>query len=272
MKKKSILASYVLILLALMLQGCSSPAQNKEVAKIHPAASPSEVSEAFYTWYLGYIGVPASDTFRSPLTDKAYRNSEYLTPGFIKQVDEILAGFDGAGYDPFLCAQDIPTEVKADEVFWQEERASVLMRTNFPNHFLTADLQKTGEGWQIENIVCGSTPVGTAKAFYTWYLGYIGDPATDDFRNPLVDKAYRNCEFLSAAFIQKLDVLTAEGIPADPILMAQAVPQSFTVDTDTEENTAIVHLQFGTETVHDLKIGMISDSGSWKIDSIEKAK
>jgi hypothetical protein len=42
--------------------------------------------------------------------DGAYRSSEYLTPEFVRKVDEIVASFDKGGYDPFLCAQDISGE------------------------------------------------------------------------------------------------------------------------------------------------------------------
>lgn len=269
MYKKSTFSISIFILLSLFMQGCGRSIQAGHSAQPKRAATPSEISEAFYAWYLDYLGDPASGTYRSPLADKAYQGSEYLTPSFIEYVDETLAGFDGrGGYDPFLCAQDVPQEINADRTFWQEGRASVIMRTSFPNHYMTVDLEKIGDAWQIRNIVCGFTPAGTAKAFYTWYLGYIGDQASDDMRNPLVDKAYRDCGFLSARFVQELDDFTVDGIPADPILMAQAVPYNFTVDPGEEEDTAIVHLQFGTQTTHSLKVGMVNELGAWKIDSI----
>lgn len=273
MYKKTTFAISIFILLSLFMQGCGSKIQAGDSAQPKPTASPSQISEAFYAWYLDYLGDPASNTFRSPLADRAYRDSKYLTPSFIEHVDEILASFEGrGGYDPFLCAQDIPEEIKADSIFWQGEEASVLMRTSFPNHYMTVDLEKNGDAWQIGNIVCPFSAVGTAKAFYTWYLGYIGDPASEEMHNPLVDKAYQSCGFLSTRFIQELDDFTADGIPADPILMAQAVPHGFTVDPGAEEDTAIVHLQFGTETIHSLKVGMISELGIWRIDSIQKAE
>jgi hypothetical protein len=230
---------------------------------------PEEVVLEFYAWYLEAFGDPAAGTFRSPLADQVYQESEHLTPSFIGHVDDILAGMGQSGYDPFLCAQDIPQEVVTDGAFYHGELASVIVRTNFPNHFITVDLQKSGDDWKIGNITCGFSPDGTAKAFYTWYLAYIGDRASDEMRNPLVDKAYRDCGFLSADFVQELDELTTGGIPADPILLAQDIPHDFSVDPGIEQGTAIVHLQFGTDSVRHLKVSMIEELGAWKINGIE---
>jgi hypothetical protein len=233
---------------------------------------PELVAEEFYIWYLEAFGDHASNTFGSPLSNKAYHDSPYLTPSFIEHVDEIVAGFENrSSYDPFLCAQNIPQNVTADGVLLRGEQASVLMRTDFPGHFVTLDMQSTGIGWQIANITCAFSPEGTAKGFYTWYLAYIGDPATEEFRNPLVDKSYRDCGFLTGKFVEELDALTVNGIPADPILMAQNIPQDFTVDPGYEDGTAIVHLQFGTETVRHLKVSMVQELGIWKIDGIAEA-
>jgi len=235
--------------------------------------NPEAVVEEFYTGYLDSFGDPANGTFRSPLADKEYQESVYLTPSFIGHVDEILAGFENqSGYDPFLCAQDVPQEVKADGVFYHGTQASVVMRTSFPNHFFSVDVYQSGDSWLIGNITCGFSPEGTAKAFYTWYLGYIGDRATGEMRNPLVDGAYRESGFLSAAYIQELDELFGEGIQADPILMAQDIPQDFSVDPGIEAGTAIVHLQFGAETVQHLKVRMVEEPGAWKITGITLAE
>lgn len=235
--------------------------------------NPEAVVEEFYAGYLDSFGDPANGTFRSPLADKEYQESAYLTPSFIGHVDEILAGFENqSGYDPFLCAQNVPQEVRADGVYYHGTQASVVMRTSFPNHFFSVDVYQSGETWLIGNITCGFSPEGAAKAFYTWYLGYISDPASGEMRNPLVDKAYRNCGFLSEAYIQELDVMTSEGMAADPILMAQDIPQDFSVDPGTEAGTAIVHLQFGTETVQHLKVRMVEEPGAWKITGITLAE
>ncbi|MGD2177241.1 MAG: hypothetical protein PVG71_05400, partial [Anaerolineae bacterium] len=67
----------------------------------------TEVVQSFYDWYLGYPG--------HVMAEGAYRSSEYLTGSFIEKVDEIVASFEGGGYDPFLCAQDVPGNLIVDD-------------------------------------------------------------------------------------------------------------------------------------------------------------
>lgn len=243
------------------------------LAKPAGEKSPEAVAESFYAWYLEAYGNPAEGTIESPLVTKVYRQSDFLTTSFIGHVDDVLAGFETqSGYDPFLCAQDLPAEMKADGTFLHGELASVIMRSGFPGHVLTVDLQEIDGTWKISNITCGFSPEGTAKAFYTWYLAYIGDPAVEEVRNPLVDRAYRESGFLTASFIQELDEQVAAGLSADPILLAQDVPLDFSVDPGVEEGIAIVHLQFGNENTRHLKVQMAEEMGGWKISGIEQAR
>jgi len=66
------------------------------------------------------------------------------------------------------------------------------MRTDFINHVFSVDLFFKDNRWLIGNITCDFTPEGTAKAFYTWYLGTIRNEADGEMRNPMVDGAYRD--------------------------------------------------------------------------------
>jgi hypothetical protein len=269
----AILTSVVIIFpSALAFSGQRVYHDHKEISA-ETSSQPDAVVQDFYACYLNEIGESGSEASHNPLTEKAYHDSAYLTLSFIDRVDQILAGFDGqGGYDPLLCAQDIPQVMSTDGTFFHNGRASVVMRSSFFNHFLTVDLQEVGDDWKIDNITCGNSPEGTVKAFYTWYLAYIGDRASGEMRNPLVDKAYQESNFLSEGFIQKLDEFTTEGISADPILMAQDIPNDFSVDPGTEAGTAIIHLQFGTQSVHHLKINLIEVLGTWQIDGVEAAQ
>jgi len=268
----AVLVSAVIIFPSALAFSGNQKYLNEAETKVEEPDNPETTVQAFYSWYLDYFGDQAAGIFQSPLADRAYHESEYLTPSFIGHVDEILAGFEGkSGYDPFLCAQDVPQEIQSLGTFYHNGQASVVVQSDFPNHFFTLDLQKDGEEWKIGNVTCGISPDGIAKAFYTWYLAYIGDRASGEMHNLLVDRAYRNCDLLSDQFIQELDGLLDEGISADPILIAQDIPHDFTVDPGFEAGTAIVHLQFGTETVHHLKVTMVQNLGAWKIDGIEQA-
>jgi hypothetical protein len=238
-------------------------------------ASPDAVAAAFYEWYLDYIGDPATEEFRNPLVDKAYLEAPYLTGSFVEHVDELLEAFrseyGGFGYDPFLCAQDIPTEVKPEVTFERHEMASVVMTSSFPNHRLSVDLRQEGDEWLIGNITCAMEPAGVATVFYTWYLGYIGDRSSGEFRNPLVDKAYQDFPLLDEALVAEVDALLAgfDRGGYDPFLLAQDIPQDFSVDPGVEEKTAVVHLQFGPDSARHLLVTM-NESGL-RIRSISEA-
>jgi hypothetical protein len=272
---------FFLLLLALFLVGCAVDSQEGEsetavlpeptptvTAPDQPAAdppaapesvTPQQVTENFYNWYLDYIGDRASDTFRNPLVDKAYHDTPYLTASFVEHIDELLASFEGGGYDPFLCAQDIPTAMTPDVVFARNGMASVVVRSSFPNHLITVDLRPEGENWLIGNITCANNPTGIATTFYTWYLGYIGDRATGEFRNPLVDQAYHGHPLLAESFVQEVDELLTEMREQgpggyDPFLLAQNIPVDFSVDPGVEAGTAVVHLQFGPDSVRHLQV------------------
>ncbi|MGD8854946.1 MAG: DUF3828 domain-containing protein [Chloroflexota bacterium] len=214
------------------------------------AKTPEETARAFYDWYLAYIGDPGSDNFQNPMVDRAYRDSAYLTAGFVQAMDELLAGWEseygGLPHDPFLCAQDIPTEIAVESVFYNGETASVLVGTSFADHFITLDVQEDEGAWLIDDISCADSAVGTTRAFYTWYLGTIGGQNGADRRNPLVDGAYRQSPFLTEALISQVDETLASFDKGgfDPILMAQDVPQGFTVEPGQTENEALVTFMF----------------------------
>jgi hypothetical protein len=234
--------------------------------------TPDTVVRAFYDDYLAYIGDPAAGDFRNPLGDKAYHTTPYLTESFVQHIDELLDYFHdelgGAGYDPFLCAQAIPTFIEPDVTFERNGMASVIVRSSFPNQMISVDLQPDGASWLIGNITCAHDPASVATTFYTWYLGYIGDRSNNDFRNPLVDKAYHDHPLLADEFEQQVDETLAgfEGGGFDPFLLAQDIPQDFSVDPGMIEGTAVVHLQFGSEYAKHLLITM--DETGQRITSV----
>jgi len=255
MKNKQLIGFFIVIFAALLgtLAFVILPTIQADPRSV---ASPEQVVKEFYAWHLNYQG--------NVLADKAYHQNSALTPGFMDRVDELLVSFENqAGYDPFLCAQDIPTEIQVAAVFTSPEWVYVLIRTNFPNHFFTVDLLQSDDGWKIGNITCAFDPFGTAKAFYTWYLGYASVNGS-----PITSKAYRTSGFLSERLIAEVDELALTDLPADPFLLAQDLPVRFGVDPGHEPNTAFVHLEFNDDTVHHLKVNMVSEMGAWKVDSV----
>jgi hypothetical protein len=71
-----------------------------------------------------------------------------------EKVDEIIASFDKGGYDPFLCAQDIPESFTVDEGVISGKEANLVVHTTFEGHVFTIDLQQVDEQWKIADISC----------------------------------------------------------------------------------------------------------------------
>ena len=63
-------------------------------------STPVEVVNDFYAWYIEY------NRLSNPLSDRAYRDSDALTPDFTDRLD-VLTSSDMC-FDPFLCDQDVP--------------------------------------------------------------------------------------------------------------------------------------------------------------------
>ncbi|MGW8318693.1 MAG: DUF3828 domain-containing protein [Candidatus Promineifilaceae bacterium] len=248
---------------------------------------PEEVVEAFYTWLLAYTGSPAAGEFRNPIVDRAYANSPYLTADLIAAIDTHLAQMRAreiGGSDPFLCAQNIPLSIVIDNAYLQpatddgREQAQVIMYSGFAGtHYLVLTLQPVEDTWRIDQIDCASmTPAGVSKAFYTWYLGYIGAQAGSVVRNPLADGAYRNTAFLTEDFVRRVDELVAgfEQGGYDPFLQAQDIPQGFSVTPGPGENEALVDFTFvGPDNVPygawRVLATLVEDSGHWTIDDVQ---
>lgn len=227
--------------------------------------SPTETVQAFYDWYLGYIG--SGENFRNPLADRAYRAAPYLAPRMIQQVDSLADA--GLQYDPFLCAQDIPADIHPVASFYNHGRPVVVMGSSFSDHYLVADLMRTNfNWWAIANVTCGSEPHGFVKAFYTWLLDYSA--GSGELRNPWVDGAYRDSGFLNQDFIQELDRLIGSDEPlmADPVLLAQDLPQAINTRPCPEQSCALLDAQYGEYTIRQLQVALVEEEGHLRIAGV----
>lgn len=237
-------------------------------------------TQLFYSWYLSYIG--QGETGRNPLVDGAYRQSDLLSPAFVEKVDGALATMEGGGYDPILMAQDVPVGIEIVETVEEGGSATVTVHRYFggnPEAYpMEVHLQCQGEGWQITDVTDPAAGKATsaleaAQGFYNWYLAYIGDPATDTFRNPLVDRAYRQAPYVSESFVAEIDGLLDQdieeygGIMGDPILQAQAIPSGFEVQPGPAEDIVTVNLFFG-ETVSPVQVRLVQEGEQWLVDGI----
>jgi len=108
------------------------------------------------------------------------------------------------------------------------------------------------------------SPQEVVTKFYRWYVGYPG--------NPLVDKEYRESPYLAESFIQSVDEALEGGFPADPILLAQDIPERFAVEeAETSEDSAKVMVSFywgGNPTPSRRQVDLKLIDGEWKITDV----
>jgi len=113
-------------------------------------------------------------------------------------------------------------------------------------------------------------PTEVTHQFYRWYLGYPG--------NPLADKAYRASPYLAESMIQEVDETLAsfEVGGADPFLLAQDIPERFTVEPASvgdDRATVLVYFYFwsGDETPAVREVTLAKRDGEWKIIGVSMA-
>ncbi|HSL45340.1 MAG TPA: hypothetical protein VK897_18035 [Anaerolineales bacterium] len=115
-------------------------------------SSLTQVVEDFYKWYMDYLNDPATSGI--VLTYRTYRSNEHLTPEFIQKVDTLLATFEreGPGYDPFLCAQNVPPILAFDQPIVSGNQAVV--RVSYQSYGFHVTLVRAEADWKIDDIVC----------------------------------------------------------------------------------------------------------------------
>lgn len=158
---------------------------------------PAETVMAFYNWYLAYSG-KGGDTMRNPLVDGAYRRSGYVTAKLAERVSTATAAA-GGGFDPFLCAQDIPQQVLPSVVTRDGDRAAVEVHTSFAGHTFSVLLLRSGNAWQIDDIRCAGAneaqPIPAAATPAVVAAELTSEPAEQIHRAPDGWQVYRNEEF-----------------------------------------------------------------------------
>ncbi len=265
--------------LMVALVGCGTDAAASD-AKDAETMSPEEVTREFYAWYIDYTGRSTGE-FRNPLVDRAYRSSEHLSESFVQKVDELLDSFDQMGYDPFLCAQDIPERVTVGAAQVEGDTAHLIVETSFGKHVFNVELQRSNQAWQINNVVCSrseadaagsqgpppaeTTPAEAVNGFYGWYLSYARNQG-----NPLVDGAYQSSQFLTQGLVQKVDGIVASFDRGgfDPFLCAQDIPDSVSLDEPVVSGDVArvtVHTSFED---HAFTVALQRTNGRWLMSDV----
>jgi hypothetical protein len=283
-KKIALLFASVVVGLSFLLSGCGSKSQAAEsTAIVSQAGAPEQVVESFYRWYLNYPG--------NFIRDGAHRSDDRLTKDLVQKIDEIIASFQHGGYDPLLCAQDIPGDWEVETQSVNEQEAQIVLHeiwnpdTGFESvRDVMVHLRVVDGQWRIDDVICPQPeppqppaaqavlPEQVVKEFFEWYLHYINEVG-----NPLVDKAYQTNVYLAPDLVQQVDELVAsfEQGGYDPFLCAQDVPGELQVGQALLEgdSASVPVLQiWNPETQHPvqrtLTVQLQPLDGEWRIRDV----
>lgn len=114
------------------------------IRNIQVASQPDQVVRDFYDWYLSYDG--------NPIVEHAYRSNRRLSPEMIAFLDGFTR--EGMSYDPLLCAQDKPTNIRAAPARVSGWQASAEVVTSFANHGFSVELIYQNGDWLIDKVNC----------------------------------------------------------------------------------------------------------------------
>lgn len=148
-KKYALLVAALLMLVSLGITACAASAE--------AAASPQMVVESFYSWALEYTAFNEETGERAnPMVDGAYIARPEISAAMIDSYEATRASFEpmGGGYDPFLCAQDIPTTFRVGETVVEGDQALVTVETSFANHSFQVELTREAGEWLISDVFC----------------------------------------------------------------------------------------------------------------------
>ncbi|MFH0891611.1 MAG: hypothetical protein V1867_02420 [Candidatus Falkowbacteria bacterium] len=109
----------------------------------------------FYSVWAGYEG--------NPMVDRIYRESALLTPACVSKIDAVLdTSLAQGGFDPVLCAQDIPEGLNIVDSEISDNAAVVTVLEAFSGGDKIFDIRlvKTNGEWKIDEIACGGVSTG----------------------------------------------------------------------------------------------------------------
>jgi hypothetical protein len=130
--------------------------------------SPEETVLSFYSDWINYEG--------NPLAEKDYQENNYLSNSFKDELDIIINSFDKTAYDPILCAQDFPSEIKILNSSIKDDKAVVSTQHIFSGGNKIIELSLIdNNGWKIDDIICeegesGSEVFSVIKSLVSDYI------------------------------------------------------------------------------------------------------
>jgi hypothetical protein len=239
--------------------------------ELPPATTPEQAVEAFYNWYLAASAYDeASQSRLNPLSNGAYRDSEFLTESFVHEVDQLIASFDKGGYDPFLCAQDVPESFTLGSAIGAADSATLVVRTSFEGHQFAVDLRMIDGAWKIDGVTCaGGQPEGIAvdagealpardgwqvfhDTTYGYQISYPADWTTNELEITIPELSapvIRIVQLLPQAWA---DQMAAQTGPPDPDAPVTVAPLNVEVSVGTMEEYR--RMYYETAIVEEIEI------------------
>src|SRR3990167_2768222 len=123
------------------LQKFTIPTQKKTTP------TPEQVTETFYTWYIKCLEGKTKDK------SCQWEKNEYVS-------DKITKNIKGNGYNPIICAQNVPDTskgsvvVKKAEILDDKARATVYSLYSWENRPIDVELEQINNQWKIIGLAC----------------------------------------------------------------------------------------------------------------------
>lgn len=275
MKSRVLISVAALAVIALLTVAAVTVVDRSAVrAAQDQSAGPGAAAEAFYGEWIGAL--QDRDGGRdSGLDPLGYLESSYLSERLVQAVDEVRAGFQHGGYDPLLCAQDVPAAwtVKEAAVAGDTAEATIgMLWTGNPMAYEVPVVLRQIDGvWKLDEVRCDHathkplTAEQTVVQFYDIYLEVTGRA------NPLTSGTYRDLPFISADLVAKVDALLAgfDRGGYDPFLCAQDVPTAVTAG-HAQVDDGVARVPVTTSFAeHGFSVTLEQENAAWVIADIQ---
>lgn len=259
------------------LQKLTTPFERRSTST---ASSPEQVTEKFYTWYIGCL----EETVGTEKAPCQWQKSDYVN-------DKLTKNIGGNGYDPIICAQNLPDTskgsvvVKKAEISDNKAKAVIYSLYNWENRPIEVDLERINNQWKITALACPptQTPDYIVGNFYASYINCQGGQVEAGSSLPgycLYGEDYSGSS--KELFTELAEnyggspelIKNIKWMPgADPILCAQDIPQSIRIENVNvvgDDASVTVIEDFATPILIqvDLKLHRVLESRSWQIVNV----
>jgi len=125
---------------------------------INQKNTPEKTTQEFYNAWINHEG--------NPLTDKLYEKTNLVTEEFKNNINNIITNFNHVTYDPILCSQNKPQDLKIVNSNINNDSAQVIVKESFNENEknITVHLKNIDSQWKINNIECDQPDTSRPEA------------------------------------------------------------------------------------------------------------